>query len=244
MKMKLTYFLCGSALVISLIGATYLGVKLLKSTSSMVEVKGLSEKIVKSDIGEIIIKISNRNDNIDDLYKKTKEDSEKTIAFLKNNNVDESEITYSDIDIFEDSEAKSEIKDAKEITEKKIFYRSTYSVKIMTKQIEKIKNIRSNIVKDLMSQKIFVSYNYSYKITNFSDIKLDMMKEASEHARKSAEAFLAPYCKKLGRVKYLRQGEITIKGENDSCEDYQYHDNTSSVNKKLRLVVQAGFLQE
>jgi hypothetical protein len=69
-----------------------------------------------------------------------------------------------------------------------------------------------------------------------------MMREASENARKSAEAFIAPHNKGLGKVIYLKQGEITVRAENEA-EDTDRWDTKekTSVYKKLRLVVRAGF---
>ena len=57
------------------------------ASKNMIEgaVKGLSERVVKADIGEIFIKIENQNPNLKDLYTKRTEDKKKTLDFLKKN---------------------------------------------------------------------------------------------------------------------------------------------------------------
>jgi hypothetical protein len=71
---------------------------------------------------------------------------------------------------------------------------------------------------------------------------MEMMREASENAKKNAEAFIAPYGQRINKVAYLRQGEITIRSadETESEESWNSKESTS-LHKKLRLVIRAGF---
>jgi hypothetical protein len=69
-----------------------------------------------------------------------------------------------------------------------------------------------------------------------------MMRDASEHARKSADACACVHGQKLGTLVYLRQGEISIRAEDESSETSEWNSSEAiSINKRLRLVVQAGF---
>lgn len=207
---------------------------IIKADNELIEVRGLSEKVVKSDVGEITIRIPNKNENAEELYKKIVFDKKKVLAFLKENGAEDSEIVNGNLNVYETEDYNSDPKNRKK------YFSVDDSIQVYSKDLEKILKIKSKIL-ELMQQKVFVSYTYSFKVTNFSEIKLSMMKEASKKARDSADAFIAPHGKKVGDVVYLRQGEISIKAEDDNESTSGYSSESTSINKKLRLVVRAGF---
>ncbi len=235
--MKYQFFLSYLILSIGIIGGACFISNNIKSNSELIEVKGLSEKIVKSDIGEITIRISNKNKNIEELYEKIVSDKKKILNFLKENGALDSEIISGSLNVYETENYNLDPKDRKK------YFETNDSIQVFSKDIEKVLKIKSKLI-DLMHQKVLISYTYSFKLTNFSEIKMDMMKEASEKAKESAEAFIAPHGKKVGNVAYLRQGEITIKAANEENESNSYGNNDTSINKKLRLVVRAGFYKK
>ena len=233
------YFL--SALVIAggLLGLGYFGAREFNSRSNLIEVKGLSEKVVKADVGNLFITIINNGyDKLDELYKKRTSDHEKLMKFLKENGVTDEEIVESDNNT---SEYSDDIRTGTSsyTTVRKI--RSRDSINIRTTDLPKIASIREKIIK-LSSEGVLISCDYNYKLTNFIDLKLEMMKEASENARKNAEVFIAPQGAQLGENVYLRQGEviITAEDEKENVQDWNSKES-QSINKKLRLVVRAGF---
>lgn len=209
----------------------------------LIEVKGLSEKTVKADIGDMSISISNSGyANLEDLYKKRISDKEKVIDFLKKQGITDDEIVNFSMNTSDYNE-EDKTTSASGITtiDRKKFFRSDDTINIKTTQLEKINEIKSEIVK-LSSEGVLLTYNYSYKLTNFINVKLEMMKEASQNARKNAEAFVEPQGVKIGKVAYLRQGEITIRAEDESENVSSWDSQESqSINKKLRLVIRAGF---
>jgi hypothetical protein len=215
-----------------LVCSVYFAITSIVSDTRLVEVRGLSEKVVRADSAVFNIVVSNKNQNIDELYKKLVADREKVVAFLKANNITEAETKNSSLRVTEVNEYENN-----QIRGK--CYKSSELFKIQTRELEKVENLKAKII-DLMKQRVFLSYGYSYKLSNFSDIKLKMMEEASRHARSSAEAIAAPQNQQIGEAIYLRQGETSIKAENDNGSG-SYSDESSSLNKKLRLVVLAGF---
>ncbi|MDR2781843.1 MAG: SIMPL domain-containing protein [Holosporaceae bacterium] len=238
------FCLLGSAFIIAfgLLGFGYFS-KL--QTMDTIEVKGLSEKVVRADVGHICITISNHCENLEKLYTKRAADKIKVVDFLKSCNVTDEEILDSSMDTKEYEEESTTISPTSVTKVEKIkFYKSEDKLSINTKDLGKIEKIKDGIMK-LSSEEIFIGYNYSYDLTNFLDIKIQMLKEASENARKNAEAFIEPQGQKCGEVVYLRQGEITIRAENESetIDSWSSKEKTN-INKKLRLVVRAGFAKE
>jgi hypothetical protein len=239
--MKYVYLTCSGIIAFGLTGLGYFASKNIKADSQLVEVKGLSEKIVKSDMGDVIITISNSSENLDELYKKRILDKQKVMEFLTKSGVIPEEIADISMETNEyEEEDKSSLSDLITIKKRKLF-KATDKLFVRTSDLDKIDKIKEDIVK-LSSEGVFVSYKYTYQLTNFTDIKMQMMREASENARKNAEAFIEPHNKGIGKVIYLKQGEITIRAENEA-EDTDRWDTKekTSVYKKLRLIVRAGF---
>lgn len=209
----------------------------------LVEVKGLSEKTVRADIGDISISVSNSGyTDLETLYKKRISDKEKVINFLKKQGITDDEIVNFSMNTSDYNEEDKTTSAAGITTiDRKKLFRSDDTINIKTTQLEKIGKIKSEIIK-LSSEGVLLTYNYSYKLTNFINVKLEMMKEASENARKNAEAFIEPQKAEIGEVVYLRQGEITIRAEDESENVSSWDSQESqSINKKLRLVIRAGF---
>jgi hypothetical protein len=211
----------------------------MKANSELIEVKGLSEQVVRADAGDLFITISNDNSNLEELYKKRVSDKEKVVGFLKSSGVTNEEIADFSVDTMEYLEEEKNVSGTTIKKQKR--YESKDRLTVRSRDLDKINKIKEEIFK-LSSEGVFIACSYAYNLTNFLDIKKRMMKEASENARKNAEAFIEPYGQTIGKVVYLRQGEITIRAENET-EDTERWDTKekSSVNKKLRLVVRAGF---
>jgi hypothetical protein len=226
---------------IGMVGFGYFSIDKLRADRGLIEVRGLSERVVRSDVADASIIIVNRNYDLEKLYEKRLADKTRVLGFLKENGFLESEITGFTMDTNECNEEDSVTADGVTTKKKRRYFSSEDVVNVRTKSLEKVERIKSDLLK-LLSENIFVKCNYSYKLTSFQDIKLEMMKEASENAMKSAMAFVVPFEKKIGEVVYLHQGEIAINGEDErEGIDSWYSKESTSKNKKLRLVVKAGF---
>lgn len=228
---------------IGLLGFGYLRTYYSQNTSNLVTVKGLAEKIVRSDLAEMSVKFSNKKfENLEDLYKKRMADKEKVLKFLKDHGVTNEEIVNFSMetsDYIEETENKLESGIIS--TKKNRYFESNDEFSIKTKQLEKVNAVKADIMK-LLSENVFVTYDYNYKLTNFIDIKLGMMKEASANARRNAEVFVEPQGLKIDDIVYLHQGEVTIRAEDESEDVSSWNSKKDkSINKKLRLVVRAGF---
>ena len=247
-SVKFVRYLLGGIVIIicaCAIAAGFWGFGSLKSLEKhIIEVKGLSEKIVRADVGTLHITFENEFEEpkeitkeqkkqlIDDLYKKRTEDRTIVMEFLKDHGITKEEIVEESNDIREYNEWV-----AKDTYRR--YMKSTNSIKIRTRAVEKILPIKKEIG-DLIGKSIMVSCDYAYKLTDFINIKLEMMREASENARKNAEVFVAPQKTEIDDLIYLRQGEVSINAEDDGSGG-GYSSESESINKKLRLVVRAGY---
>lgn len=225
-------------------GFGYLRTYYRENASNLITVKGLAEKIVRSDVAEVSIKFSNdKFENLEDLYKKRAADKEKVVSFLKAHNITDEEIINFSVDTYDYTEETKEKSDLGAVisTKKNRYFRSNDEFNIQTKQFEKVNALKFDIM-NLLSENVFVTFDYKYKLANFIDIKLDLMKEASANARKNAEVFVEPQGLKIDDVVYLHQGEVTIRAEDENEDVSSWNSKRDkSINKKLRLVVRAGF---
>ncbi|MDR2158101.1 MAG: SIMPL domain-containing protein [Holosporaceae bacterium] len=240
--MRRPYIIASIIISGGLIGFGYFSSKNMRAGNELIEVKGLSEKIVRADVGDMSIRISNTGKNLEELYKKRISDKDKVIGFVKSQGITEEEIVNSSMDTTEEYENEGEIiSSGMKTVKKRRYFKAEDKLIVRTKDLSKINKIKEEIIK-LSSEGIFITFHYSYSLTNFADIKLIMMRDASENAKKNAEACVAPHGQKIGKVVYLRQGEITIRAEDESENTDSWNSKESaSVNKKLRLVVRAGF---
>lgn len=225
---------------IGMLGFGYFSFPSLRSQRDLIEVKGLSEKIVDSDIAEIRLSVSNNNEDLHTIYNKKEKEREKIINCLKQLKFD-SDIYKSDFSVYEQDNRIYE--DGKIIRVEKNFH-STNDIYLRTSQFDKIDALKSELSK-LGAEGIFVSIDCVYKLTNFKSLRLDMLSEASKNAQESANAFVKNYNEKVTKLVYLRQGEITISSDVESADSSnswtQDKEEKQSRKKRVRLVVRAGF---
>ncbi|GHU16641.1 hypothetical protein FACS189472_02130 [Alphaproteobacteria bacterium] len=239
--MKYIYIVSAAIISCGLVGFGCLTANKYLGGNQLVDVKGLSEKIVRAEIGDALITITANNESLQELYKKRIADRATVIEFLKTCGVTNDEIIGSSINTTECEDDVTSTSEGVAIKNKKKYFKAEDVINVRTKDLEKIEKIKSELV-TLSASGVLVKCDYNYKLTSFLNIKMEMMKEASENARKCAEAAVAPHGKKIKDVVYLNQGEITVRAENESEEIGHWDSKEStSINKKMRLVVRAGF---
>ena len=210
----------------------------LRKQSSVICVQGLSEKIVKSDQAQLVLSIQRQvplgdiSDDLAQLSKQRENDLKEAKDFILKLGVKESEI----VDVIPSVNRES--------YEEGKRYRlvSTDKIIVFSDDPDKIKRIIPELMK-LNGKGIFINTSYSYLFSKFQEIKEEMMREAAENAKASAEAVLRPYGQSTKGLVDLSQGEITIRGadERSNIERWDSREG-ESMYKKMRLVVRASFL--
>jgi hypothetical protein len=239
--MKVAVLLGAVLVTAGLMGFGYFSCGKIKNSRDLIEVQGLSEKVVRADIADACVTIKNRDDDLVRLYEKRVKDRALVTEYLKEVGFDDSEILGFMMNTRDESESVSVTTDGMTTKNRKVFFYGDDCVNIRTKHLEKIERLGSSIAQ-LSAKGVFVKYDYSYKLTGFQSLKVEMLKEAVENAKKSAEASIGPLGEKLGAVAYLRQGAIVISGEYESETVERWRsDEATSINKKVRLVMKAGF---
>ena len=213
----------------------------LSPNRDLIEVKGLSEKIIDSDIAEIKITIRNTSSDMEFLYKKKKEDKQKVLAYLKDAGF-ENDIYKSDFSTYDYDD---NIYENGKIIRKEKVYTASDEIFLKTTKFDQIENLKSKL-SEFCVAKIALSYDCIYRLTDFKSLKLLMLNEAAKNARDSANAFLSDQRSSITGLAYLKQGEITINSDTQSASSSNSpweseKEEKASFRKKVRLVVRAGF---
>ena len=116
------------------------------------------------------------------------------------------------------------------------------SIEIQSKDLDKIDNV-SRKISDLISQGIELSSSMpNYYYSGLEDLKLELIANATENARKRAENIAEKSNAKLGNLKKASMGVFQITGQY-SNEDFTYGGvyNTSSRDKTANITVKLEF---
>lgn len=232
-EMKTFVYSCVIALGLSFVG--YFSAEKISSSKQLIEVKGLSERVVKSDICVITIDVENLGETIELAQNQLQKSIDIILSDLKKLNLNENDIVITSRTY---DRTVEEYKKGQKVNVRK--FEITKSLKISTSNIDTPKEVE-NMLSGWLAKNILVRCNYEYKLSDFNELKKDMMKEAAQNARDCARSFVAAIDEDLGELVYLNQGVISISASDASEGSNSWYDEVRSAEKKLRLVVKAGF---
>lgn len=122
-------------------------------------------------------------------------------------------------------------------------YELSQSVSIESKEVEKIEALSRNITEIINRGIEFTSSPPNYFYTKLSEVKHEMIAEATKDAKLRAQKIAENSGAKLGKLKNARTGIIQITAPN-SDEDYSYGGtyNTSSKEKEASITIKLEYM--
>ena len=188
---------------------------------SYVEVKGLSERIVKADTAIWSMSFEVKSNNIDGLYA----DIEKNIVtikkFLTDKGFEATEINVAPVNIYQDT-----YKDAA------FRYNSTNQISVYTKKVDLAKSSSNDTLLLVKNGVVLNQNSISFEFSDLNSIKPDMLAEAIKNARDTASQFAENAGSTVGSVNRGNQGVFDITEKDPGSPEY----------KKIRLVSTLRFL--
>ena len=116
-------------------------------------------------------------------------------------------------------------------------YRLNQSIKIESNDVDKIEQISRNI-SELLDKGIELDNNYlNYYYTKLSDLKIEMLAEATENARNRAKTIAKSAGARLGGLQTANMGVFQITAPNSSDEDYSWGGTFNTTSKKKRASI-------
>ena len=203
-----------------------------KDRERIVSVKGLSERVVKADFVIWPIVYKELGNDLSAIYETVQTKNATLEKFLRDNGIDESEISRSSTDIVD---AQSELYN----NDRRAFrYVATVVLTVASKDVDKVRKLMGR-QGELLKQGIAFSegdyrYRKVYSFNGLNEIKPEMIDEANKNARVTAEKFALDSDSKLGKIKTATQGQFSIEDRDE---------NTPYI-KKVRVVTSVQYFVE
>ena len=186
-----------------------------------VEVKGLSEQIVKADQGIWSMSLDVKSNDVDDLYNQITNTTETISAFLLEFGFTEDEINSAPVNVFQDTYREALYR-----------YNASLHMSVYTDKVDLLRQV-SQETAPLIKEGIVFNQSYvNFEFTQLNDIKPDMLAEAIGNARTSAQQFADDAGTRLGTMSRADQGVFTITEKDPGSPEY----------KKVRVVSSVRYL--
>lgn len=205
-----------------------------KKPAKTVSVVGLAEKDFTSDLIVWNLSYDVLDMDMKQSYKMIKAQNKVVKEFLKSKGITDSEMDFMNISTSPKYESHW---DGNHWVESFEGYRSKQSVKITSKDVDKVERVIREI-SDLYDQNIKIdSESPEFYYTKLSDLKLEMLAQASENAKERAETIAKNAGSKLGGLKTATSGVFQITAPNSSEDSYTWGGafNTSSKQKRVSI---------
>ena len=185
-----------------------------------VTVKGLAEREVPADKVTWSISTKETGNDLPTLHERINVQANKIKTFLKQNGIEESEITVNPPSVT-DLEAR-EWGD----NQKPFRYIVNTTITVATTKVEEVNKAIFKQA-ELLKQGVALDSSYpNYEYAAFQQMKPEMMSEAIKNAQKTAEQFAEASESKLGKIQTAGQGQFEIENRDE---------NTPYI-KKIRVV--------
>ncbi len=207
------------------------GIKFFRNFDRSVEVKGLAEQNVKSDLATWSINFSVSGDDLKALYQQVSLNQKTVSQFLATNGFAAKDIQLGTISVNDNWANQYGNTNAK-----LPHYQISNSVSVTTSNVDLVAKVSQN-AGELVNQGVIVTNNsISYFYNNLNSIKAQMLDSATQNAKSAAETFAKNTQSQVGKIKSASQGVFTI-----SSPDGSNVGDTSNINKKVRVVTSIQF---
>jgi hypothetical protein len=201
--------------------AFFFAAKSFSKQGAYVEVKGLSEKIVKADTAIWSLNFEVKSNDVDTLYAGIEKNISTIKTFLTEKGFEASEINIAPVNIYQDTYRDALFR-----------YNSTNQLSVYTKKVDLAKSA-SNETLFLVKNGVVLNQNsITFEFSDLNSIKPDMLAEAIKNARETASQFAGNSGSSIGGIVRGNQGVFDITDKDPGSPEY----------KKIRLVSTLRFL--
>jgi uncharacterized protein len=225
-------------------------IKAMKLGDRYVEVRGLAERDVKSDVATWPIDYKEAADDLPSLYSKTEADKKTILQFLEQQGIQPSEIGLGIIRVV-DNQAKEDGNGNRAphryIAEQEVFVQTSRVDQVAAAAQKTMILLQEGIVLDSGSNQQGVIFRF----TGLNAIKPDMITEATRNAHVAADRFALDSGSKVGSIRNANQGVFAILPANSggdlggADDSAGYSSNAdSSLMKTVRVVTSVQYYLE
>lgn len=186
----------------------YQGISKYSEKDRCVTVKGLSEREVLANRVTWPMSIELQGNNLDELLTSLSMKKDTVLEFLKENGLNDKELTVSSPNITD----RNDFEDRKKYKER---YAVTVDITVNSSKVEKVLELKNQEM-DLLKKGVRISseeYRTEYDYVGLSDLKPEMVEEATKGARAVALKFAEDAGCELGSIRDATQGQFSIDAE-------------------------------
>lgn len=230
---KLQLIFLGLILAIGLVWAVNTGTANL--SNDKISVTGSAFKIVKSDSARLEFEINERKADKQQAYTAVKAQLPIVTKYLKDKGITDIEIKASNgYNSYRYAPNGSMTNDI-------AYYNLSQPVVIKSNDVDKIKEISSDI-QSLMSQGLDINVlNTEYFYSKLSDLKVELLEDATKDAKDRANAMLKATHNKQGKIQSVQMGVFQITPVDSTNVSDMGINDTSSIDKKVTAVANVVF---
>jgi hypothetical protein len=230
--------LCAAIIVASLIlGNSW---KRTHTDKERIRVTGMAKKNFEADLIVWRGQFKKKAFTMQEAYASIKKDASLTHDYLVKKGVNEKEMVFSSVNIIKDYRYVS----GPQGQGSQVFdgYSLTQRIEIESKEVDKIEKISREVTELIDLGVEFYSQYPEYYYTKLSDLKIEMLAQASADARQRAEKIAEKAGSKLGPLRNASMGIFQITGQN-SNEEFSWGGtyNTASKRKTASITVKLEF---
>ena len=238
-NMKRTKVIVAIIFSAAIIGAVWIGGHYLNKArghAKTVSVVGMAERDFTSDLIVWRLSYSVLNYDMKQGYTEIKNINNTVREYLKGKGVSEAEMDLLAIDSEKETEYHWDQASQRGYSTF-VGYRLRQTIKIESNDVDKIEQISRNI-SELLDKGIELDNNYlSYYYTKLSDLKIEMLAEATDNARNRAQTIAKSAGARLGGLQTANMGVFQITAPNSSDEDYSWGGTFNTTSKKKRASI-------
>lgn len=175
----------------------------------IVTVRGLCEKEVQANKVTWPIVTKEVGNDLPSIYNKIEASNKAILSFLKDNGIDENEISVNAPQVFDQAAERYGNPDIR------YRYNVTNVVVVTSSKVDKVRELIKKQTELLRNGIAIVAgdYNYQtyYEYTDLNSIKPEMIAEATANARQAADKFAEDSHSELSKIKTASQGQFSIE---------------------------------
>jgi uncharacterized protein len=209
----------------------------VKAAPKMISVTGSAKKMIRSDLVVWRGKISVNHADMVQGYEELKAASDRTVAYLADKGVPETQIQRSAI-----WSRKNFARDERgNPTDRVSSYDLYETIEITSTDIDRVAAVASNVTALLKEGVMLESERPAYLYTKLADLKVEMLAEATKDATARAQQIASNSGARLGAIREARMGVMQINPAHSTAVSDYGNSDTSSLEKEITAVVSARF---
>jgi hypothetical protein len=209
----------------------------VKADPKTIQVTGSARKAIYSDLIVWSCKVSAIDADLTRAYELLKASTDKTLAHLKAQGIDEQQITTSAVGTW-----KRRARDEKgNETEKIVTYELWQDIQVSSGDVLRVAEIARQITGLIKDGVVIESNPPTYIYTKLADLKIAMLADATRDAATRAQQIAANSGAELGAIVDARMGVMQINPVHSYEASGSGQSDTSSYGKEITAVVSARF---